>query len=85
MALLSFDKDSVLKATIYQDSSPRFTISTTDPAAAHTKIKDAQNQRLLMSIKRRTFFPDLITFSDRNNGKPLKVKEWLKKKPVANG
>lgn len=82
---LMFDRDSVLNAIVYLRSRPILKISTIDRGVSHTEIKEAQSERLLAVIDRRTLTSDTITFTDRYGGKQLKISDWMKREKLEDG
>jgi len=60
-------------------------VSTNDIANAITTITDVQANQLLVTIKRRDFFSDLITFTNLYGGKSVNVKDWMQERKLENG
>ncbi|TFK34888.1 hypothetical protein BDQ12DRAFT_737932 [Crucibulum laeve] len=82
---LVFEKTSLvaLRNTVYLNSRPLYTITTSDRDGAKTKIFDASTSTLLVTIERRAFFSDRIIFTNRYDGKSLKVNNWIKELNVS--
>ncbi|KDR81302.1 hypothetical protein GALMADRAFT_265045 [Galerina marginata CBS 339.88] len=82
---LVFSTPSVTNSTVLVDARPIVKISTTDAAGDHTTVSDAQTKELLVDIQHHTLRSDTVTFTHHFNGKPLKLKEWLKEKTLEDG
>ncbi|PPQ82211.1 hypothetical protein CVT24_012889 [Panaeolus cyanescens] len=83
---LVITKPSALNNVLLLNGKPRYIISTTDPAAAKTKITDARTKELLAKVHRRTIFSDEVMFTHHENGKPIKIgKEWFKESKMPDG
>lgn len=60
--------------------TPLFMINT-DKGDHKTEIHDARTQRLVATLRRREFFPDLIVRGDEET----RVSKWLRKEKSPNG
>ena len=79
-----FDQNSVINATIYARSGPRYRVET-NRAVTRTELCDLTQQRVVATIKRRELFPDVVIFAHRNQGKGIRLKKWLQKQQTAVG
>ncbi|KDR69954.1 hypothetical protein GALMADRAFT_31287, partial [Galerina marginata CBS 339.88] len=82
---LVFSTPSVTNSTLFVDARPIVRISTTDAAGDHTTICDANTKELLVDIQHHTLRSDTVTFTHHFDGKPLKLKEWLKEETLGDG
>ncbi|KAF9048899.1 hypothetical protein BJ165DRAFT_1463418 [Panaeolus papilionaceus] len=82
---LVITKPSTLNNVLLLNGSPRYRISTSDPAAAKTDIFDARTKEQLVKIKRRIFFTDEITFINHGGDTKKIGKEWLKESKMPDG
>jgi hypothetical protein len=64
---LVFSRNSTLNTNILINGQIRYIVSTTDRHAKETKIVDGLTKVELVSIRRRTFFPDKIMFANRSS------------------
>ncbi|TFK34889.1 hypothetical protein BDQ12DRAFT_689008 [Crucibulum laeve] len=81
---LVFEKPSIssLHNTVYLNSRPLYTITTRARDGAQTKVFDVSTTHLAITIDRSVFFSDKITFADRNDGKAIKVNDWMKETKI---
>lgn len=82
---LVFTKASIINTALLRYNKPCLKVSTIDTARAVTTITDVQANQLLVTIKRRDFRPDIITFTKSlYGGKSVNVKDWLQECNIAN-
>lgn len=82
---LVFTKASVINTALLHNNKPYLKVSTNDIASAVTTITDVQANQLLVTIKRRDFVSDIITFTNLYGGKSVSVKDWMKERKLENG
>lgn len=83
--LFVFSKRSTTNAEILVNGRPRYEISTTDSQLQHTRVIDAITKDELVSIRRRTFRSDIITFVNHHGGAEQKVKDAVQKSKTQDG
>jgi len=77
-------KESVTNTTLLRHNKPCLKVSTNGKDGAITTITDVQTNQLLVTIKRRDFRSDIISFTNLYGGKPVKVKDWIQEKKPTN-
>ena len=81
---LIFAKASVINTTLLYHNEPYLKVSTNDIASAVTTITDVQANQLLVTIKRRDFRSDIITFTNLYGGKSVNIKDWMRERKLTN-
>jgi hypothetical protein len=81
---LVFTKASVINTTLLYHNKPYLKVSTNDIASAVTTITDVQANQLLVTIKRRDFRSDIITFTNLYDGKSVNIKDWMQERKLTN-
>ncbi|KAJ6532424.1 hypothetical protein B0H19DRAFT_1383877 [Mycena capillaripes] len=77
---LTFDRNTMLSATISSGSRAVYTTSTGGMRSPTTKISDAETGRVLAKIASRTLQPDTIVFSDGvTPEKEVKLSQWMQR------
>lgn len=74
---LTFDKNSLLNATIYTGTTPSHTIIT-NKAMSRTDICDLPARCIIATIKRRELFSDTVKFPERKDGNAVAINKWLR-------
>ncbi|KAF9481293.1 hypothetical protein BDN70DRAFT_991978 [Pholiota conissans] len=73
----TFDRNSVLDATLYSNGSPAYRIIT-NKSGTRTDICDIPGQHIVATIKRREILPDIVKFANKNDGNAVAIKSWLR-------
>ncbi|PPQ66023.1 hypothetical protein CVT26_010779 [Gymnopilus dilepis] len=81
---LIFDRNSVISATLYSRSGPKYRI-TTNSTISRTELKDltTDDQRVVATVKRRELLPDVVVFAHR--GESVRMSKWLKRRKGGDG
>lgn len=87
---LKFSKRSCTNVTIYRGTTAVYRVKTSKDST-RTDVFDLENGpendlgdtgRLLTTIKRREFLPDMVKFRDRDLS--MKINKWLQKEKLPN-
>ncbi|TEB28374.1 hypothetical protein FA13DRAFT_1666368 [Coprinellus micaceus] len=83
---LKFSKRSCTNVTIYRGITPVYRVNT-NKDSSRTDVMGLENDlgesgRLLTTIKRREFLPDVVKF--RNQSACMKISKWLQKEKLPN-
>ncbi|KAF8148341.1 hypothetical protein K438DRAFT_1779668 [Mycena galopus ATCC 62051] len=81
---LVFETNSMLAATISQNASPMYQLCTSKHGDT-TDIWTTRTEMVVAQIRRRSLFPDTVTFPDMNRGEPIRINKWLKPRELSNG
>ena len=81
---LIFDRNSVISATLYSRSGPKYRV-TTNSTISRTELKDltTADQRVVATVKRRELLPDVVLFAHR--GESVRMSKWLKRRKGGDG
>lgn len=82
---LVFSKNSTLNANLLINGQIRYIVSTTDRHAQKTKVIDGVTKAELVSIRRRTFLSDKITFANHQGGVEQKLADFLQEHKMDDG
>ncbi|TFK35527.1 hypothetical protein BDQ12DRAFT_688278 [Crucibulum laeve] len=82
---ITFEKNSMKNNTVWINSRPVYTISTSDASDTRTTIFNNLIQRTLVTVQRRSLLADALTFDDRYDGKKVKIDSWLRAIKLPDG
>ncbi|KAF8061836.1 hypothetical protein FPV67DRAFT_1422353 [Lyophyllum atratum] len=74
---LNFSANSMKDAVLSSKGQPEYIVSTSGRSGTRITIQEANTQRVLATIKRRSLLPDTVTFADHHGGSPMKLDEWM--------
>ncbi|KAF9546893.1 hypothetical protein CPC08DRAFT_769557 [Agrocybe pediades] len=84
---LIFDRNSVVSATLYSRTGPKYRISTNITVTRTDLYELSQDasgpgtsvsQTMVASVKRRDFLPNVVVFKHRK-GRAIRLNEWLRR------